>query len=259
MLTRIVQTAVVMCLFLGCLSAATDPFVGKWKLNQSKSKMTGEQVKIEDLGGNKFTITFGDISDTLVADGTDQPVHFGQTQSITIDGPNTWKIVAKMAGRTLSTQTCTLSPDGKTMNTAIRGTRPDGSTFNNQMMTKRIAGTSGFAGTWEITTVKTNSPPEFDIKPYESGGLTFVVPAYSDIQSMKFDGKDYAETGPNVAPGSTSSGRRVNEHTLEVTDKVKGDVIDTTEFKVSADGKTLTLTVHDKGQSKPLTFVYERE
>jgi hypothetical protein len=51
----------------------------------------------------------------------------------------------------------------------------------------------------------------------------------------------------------------VNEHTLEVTDKVQGDVIDTTQFKVSADGKTLTLTVHEKGQSKPLTFVYERE
>ena len=76
---------------------------------------------------------------------------------------------------------------------------------------------------------------------------------------MKFDGKDYPETGPNVAPGSASSGRRVNEHTLEVTDKVKGEVIDTTQFKVSADGKTLTLTVHEKGQSKPVTYVYDRD
>jgi len=89
MLTRTVHSVIVLFLFLGTLSAATDPFVGKWKLNQSKSKMTGEQVKIEDLGGNKFTIAMGDISDTLVADGTDQPVHFGRTESITQDGPNT--------------------------------------------------------------------------------------------------------------------------------------------------------------------------
>ena len=196
--TRIIQTAIIMCLFLGSLSAATDPFVGTWKLNQSKSKMTGEQVKIEDLGGNKFTITFGETSDTLVADGTDHPVHFGQTESITIDGPNTWKIVTKMEGRTLYTQTCTLSPEGKTMNIAIRGTRPDGSTFNNQATFRRIAGTSGFAGTWESTSVKVNSPPEVDIQPYQSDGLSFVVPAYSDTLSMKFDGKDYRKPGPTL-------------------------------------------------------------
>jgi len=259
MLRRTIQLLIVMFLFLGTLSAATDPFVGKWKLNQSKSKMTGEQVTIKDLGGNKFTFTFGDISDTLVADGTDQPVHFGRTQSITKEGPNTWKAVIKQGGRTLFTQTLVLSPDGKTMNIAITGKRPDGSTFSNQVTTKRVAGTSGFAGTWESTTVKVNSPPEFDIKPYESGGLTFVVPAYSDTQSMKFDGKDYPETGPNVAPGSASSGRRVNDHTLDVTDKVKGEVLDTTQFMVSADGKTLTMTVHDKGQSKPVTYVYDRD
>ena len=48
MSTRIVQSAIVMCLFLGSLAAATDPFVGKWKLDQPKSKMTGEQVKIAE-------------------------------------------------------------------------------------------------------------------------------------------------------------------------------------------------------------------
>ena len=145
------------------------------------------------------------------------------------------------------------------MNIAMTGKRPDGSAFSNQMTTRRIAGTSGFAGTWESTSLRINSPPEFDIKPYETGGLTFVVPAYSDTQSMKFDGKDYPETGPTVAPGSASSGRRMNEHTLEVTDKVKSEVIDTTQFMVSADGKTLTMTVHDKGQSKPVTYVYDRD
>jgi hypothetical protein len=248
-----------MCLFLGSLSAATDPFVGKWKLDQSKSKMTGEQVKIESLGGNKFTITFGDISDTLVADGTDQPVHFGRTQSLKLDGPNIWKIVTKKDGRTLYNETCTLSPDGKTMNIVVAGTRPDGSTFSEQMTTRGIAGTSGFAGTWESTSLKIGSPAEFDIQPYQGDGLSFAVPADKDTLSMKFDGKDYSEAGPNVAPGSTSSGRRANDHTLEVTDKVKGKVIDTTQFKVSPDGKTLTLTVQEKGQSKPLTFVYDKE
>jgi hypothetical protein len=164
-----------------------------------------------------------------------------------------------MGGRTLFTQALTLSPDGKTMNITIKGTRPDGSAFNNQVTTRRIAGTSGFVGTWESTALKISSPMEYDIQPYQSDGLSFIVPAYSDTLSMKFDGKDYAETGPEVAPGSTSSGHRVNQYTLEVSDKVKSDVIDTAQYKVSADGKTLTLTVHEKGQSKPQTYVYERK
>jgi hypothetical protein len=256
---RIVQSVIVMGLFFGSLSAATDPFVGKWKLDQSKSKMAGEQAKIEDLGGNKFTMTFGEISDTIVADGTDQPVHFGRTEAITQDGPSTWKIVEKKDGRTLQTSTWTLSPDGKTIKVEGTGTRADGSTSTAQFTLKRVAGASGFTGKWESTSASFGSPAEFDIQPYESDGLSFVTPSESDTLNMKFDGKDYPETGPNVAPGSASSGHRVNEHTLDVTDKVKGDVIDTTRFAVSADGKTLTLTVHEKGQSKPLVFVYERE
>jgi len=75
---------------------------------------------------------------------------------------------------------------------------------------------------------------------------------------MKFDGKDYEEKGPNVAPGSMSSGKRVNAHTLEVTDKVKGEVMDHTKFEVSPDGKTLTLTVHGTGQANAQTVVYNK-
>lgn len=259
MVMRTVQSMIIACLFLGSLSAANDPFVGKWRLNQSKSKITGQQSKIEALGGNKYTITFGETSDTLVADGTDQPIHFGRTRAITEEGPNTWKLVDKKDGRTLGTGTWTLSQDGKTMAIDVTGTRPDGSTVHYQVTRKRIAGTSGFAGTWESTSVKIGSREKFEIEPYEGDGLSFISPAENATLSMKFDGKDYAENGPNVAPGSASSGRRVNERTLVLTDKVQNHVMDTAEFKVSPDGKTLTLTVHVKGQSKPLTFVYDKE
>ena len=67
------------CLLAGTLWAADDPFCGKWKLNMEKSKFAGEQTKIEDLGGNKYKWTSGNVSDTITADGNDQPVHFGRT------------------------------------------------------------------------------------------------------------------------------------------------------------------------------------
>jgi hypothetical protein len=72
---------------------------------------------------------------------------------------------------------------------------------------------------------------------------------------VKLDGKDY----PNEGSGSSSSVRRVDEHTLEMTDKRGGKVIDTREIKVSPDGKRLTMTVHAPGRDKPNVMVFDRE
>ncbi|MGH9444232.1 MAG: hypothetical protein ACRD3O_00580 [Terriglobia bacterium] len=77
---------------------------------------------------------------------------------------------------------------------------------------------------------------------------------------MKFDGKDYRDLRPNVMPGSASSGRRVNERTIEVTDKIGGKITDTREMTLSPDLKTMTATVHASGLSKPNTIVvFDRE
>jgi len=241
------------------LAPADDPFVGKWKLNQAKSKVTGQQLKIEAFTGNRYRITFGPVSDTLIPDGTDQPVQFGRTRSLKPVTPDTWKLVSRKDGRTVTEETWKLSPDGRTLTMEITGTRPDGSTYQDRMETQRVAGTCGFAGTWESTKVNAGSPDDFEIQPYEGDGLSFITPSQNDTLSMRFDGKDYPVTGPNVAPGATSSGRRVNERTLELTDKVNGKVVDTMQYKVSPDSRTLTLTDREKGQSKPAIFVYEKK
>lgn len=240
------------------LCAADDPFCGKWKLNKEKSHFTGEQTKIESLGGNKYKWMAGNDSDTITFDGTDQQVKYGQTISMTPEGDNSWKMIIKKDGRVLSTMTHTVSDDGKTQTIKGTSTRPDGSTSDFDVKLKRINGGPGIAGTWEDAEVKFSGPEEWEVTPYEGDGLTFNNPAFRDTTSMKFDGKDYEEEGPNVAAGSTSSGKRVDAHTLEMVDKVKGEVLDHTTFKVSPDGKTLTLTVHDAGQPKPVTYVYDK-
>ena len=50
----------------------------------------------------------------------------------------------------------------------------------------------------------------------------------------------------------------MNSHTLEVTDKVKGEVMGHTKFEVSLDGKTLTLTIRETGQPKAQTIIYDK-
>jgi hypothetical protein len=110
---RICFALAVACLLAGTLWAADDPFCGKWKLNMEKSKFTGDQAKIQDLGGNKYKWTTGTTSDTIAYDGTDQPVRFGRTISMGPEGTNTWRMVIKKDGRVLSSMTHTISEDEK--------------------------------------------------------------------------------------------------------------------------------------------------
>jgi len=252
------SSLVLACLLASTLWAADDPFIGKWKLNMEKSKFTGEQTKIEDLGGSKYKWTSGNVTNTYTADGTDQPTQFGNTVAITPVDANNWKMVIKKDGRVLSSMTHTLSADGKTQTIKGTGNKPDGTTDDFTVVMKKVSGGSGWGGTWEDTDVKFTSPDEWEIQAYEGDGLSFNTPSYKDTLSMKFDGKDYEEKGPDVATGATSSGKRVNAHTLEVTDKVKGEVMDNMKYEVSPDGKTLTLTIHNTGQTNVQTVVYNK-
>ena len=266
MFKRTVQLLLVACLATGTLRAANDPFAGKWKLNPSKSKFTG-QMRVEVVGPNKYAITFVEvglgsgITDAVVADGTDQPAVFETTLSVSIEKPDAWKVVRKSNGHTLLTAIWKLSEDGNTLGDAFTGYRADGSTLRQDYVFKRTAGTSGFPGTWESTSeeVDSDSVYEFRIEPYEGDGLSFVTPAARETQNMRFDGKDYPDAGPIVVPNSVSSGRRLNEHTLEMTDKIKDKVMDSRKIELSPDLKTLTMTIRPVGQNKPNILVFERQ
>jgi hypothetical protein len=259
MAKRAFQLLLVAYLAAGTLWAANDPFVGKWKLNPSESKLT-DQMKVEAIGANKYSLDFGSgATENIVADGTDQPGLDGTTLSITVEGPENWKVVRKKDGRTLITAIWKLSKDGQTLSDAFTANQPNGSTFSLDYVYKRTAGSTGFPGTWESTSEKVNSVFEIQIRPYEEGGLSFVVPAEDFTKSLKFDGKDYPNQGPNVSPGSASSGRRVNERNLEITDKKNGKTIATQKIEISLDLKTLTMTVQPVGRSKPNILVFDRE
>ena len=75
--------------------AADDSFVGKWKLNSDKSQFAGLEYKIEDAGGGKYRLAFGDDVETLPFDGKDHPTKYGNTWAITQTGPNKWKWTRK--------------------------------------------------------------------------------------------------------------------------------------------------------------------
>jgi len=272
MLLRSLLSLPVVCLAIGTLWAANDPFIGKWKVNPSKSKLTDE-MKVEAVGENKYALTFGPGQvDTIVADGTDQPALSGTTFSITVKGPNSWEVVRKLKGRTLLRAQWTLSEDGKTLNDAFTqylpdGTKlfgeplPNGSTLFLPYVYERTAGNSGFLGTWDSDSAKVKAGIELQIQPSEGDGLSFKRSDEEMVKRIKLDGNDYPDLDPNGGDkGTASSGRRVKERSLEITYKSKGKITGTWQIELSTDLKTLTMTERMVGQSRPKSIlVFDRE
>lgn len=146
MLSRIFRLLLVAGLLTGTSWAANDPFVGQWKLNPSRSKLTDE-MKVTKVGQNKYAFDLGGGNpETVVVNGTDQTGNAGSTLSVAAEGPN-WKVIRKTGGRMSIPATWTLSKDGNSLTDDFASFDQDGSPSSVKYVYKRSAGGgSGFAG-----------------------------------------------------------------------------------------------------------------
>jgi hypothetical protein len=151
-----------------------------------------------------------------------------------------------------------LSKDGGTLNDHFTAARPNGDSTSLDYVYKRTGGGAGFPGTWVSSSEQMNSVVVLKIRAWEGDGLSFISQGGGGTKNLMLDGKDYANKGA-VVDGLTASARRVDERTLEMTDKISGKVTDTQEISVSVDGKMLKITMHIPGRSEPDVRVFERE
>jgi len=140
-----------------------------------------------------------------------------------------------------------------------------------------VAGAVCFAsdvnmGTWKLNEAKSKiggGAPKLTTVVYEAAGDSVKVtvdgtdgdgkPVHNEWTG-KYDGKDYPVTGdPNT---DTRSYKKVDDHTLTLTNK-KGDKVTISgRGVVSADGKTRTVTIagtDSKGKKFTSTAVYDKQ
>jgi hypothetical protein len=172
MFKRVFHLVLVACLVTGTLWAATDPFVGDWKFNPSKSQFI-DVMKVESLGGNKYAFDFGGGPERITINGTDQQAVQGTVLSVALERPDRWKVLRKKNGRMLLTATWNLSQDGNTLTDDYTEFQPNGSPSTVNYQYKRTSAGRGFAGTWE-STIPLTSSFVLQIRPYERNGLSFI-------------------------------------------------------------------------------------
>ena len=256
MLKRILEILPAVCLATSLASSAESPFIGQWKFDSSRSR-TPDEMKVQSLGGTKYSFDFGGGPETIMADGTDQPGREGTLLSAKQEAPDTWIVQRKKDGKLMLRATWKLSADGSTLTDYYRQFESDGSTLSLDYVYQRTGGGAGFAGDWQSIKETRNTPLVMEVKIYEGDGLSFITPSQQRIQNVKFNGKDYPAS--NAGQGQAVSTRQVDEHHLVITHKYNGKVKGTEEVGLSADMKTLTITLHFAGRDKPDVMVYDRQ
>ncbi len=255
---RVPETVLALCLTTS-LAWAASPFAGEWTLNSSRTRLPDE-MKVTGQGGNKYSFDFGGGTESIVVDGSAQPGYGGTLLSVKAEAPDTWIVERKKDGRLLLRGTWKLSSDGGTLTDYFRQFEADGSTtLSIDYVYRRTGGGSGFAGDWQSAKETMNSPFLMQVAEFQGDGLSFITPSLHEKKSVTFDGKDHPSDSPNAGRGASSSARRVDERTLEITNKANGKVTGTEEIGLSADLKTLTVTVHVSGREKPNVLVFERK
>jgi len=138
---KYVLLATISLLMIGCAASralAEDPFIGKWKLNRSKTVFR-DKMKVENAGDNRYVFDFGGGSETILVNGTQQPGNSDTVLIVTSEGPRNWKVVRKAHGRSLLTATWVLSKDRKTLSDNFIGFQANGSRINVKYVYRRNA------------------------------------------------------------------------------------------------------------------------
>jgi hypothetical protein len=127
-------------------------------------------------------------------------------------------------------------------------------------------------GTWKLNEAKSKFSPGAtknttvvyaaagdQVKVTTDGTTGDGKPVQTEWTGM-FDGKDYPLTGDPSA--DSRSYKKINDHTLELTNKKDGKVTTTGHVVVSADGMSRTVTVHGMsadGKKMTSTAVYDKQ
>ena len=235
--------------------AATDPFVGKWKLDVPRSRIV-DDFRVKALGSNRYAFNFeGSPTETIVADGTDQPGLPGTTLAVKAVDAHHLTVVRKADGHVIVSAIWKLAPDGRTLRDDFTNVQSDGSSATTHYLYRRLSGGSGVAGSWESTTPPAGLKIEIGFGPSAGNGLSITTPGGE--KTLVFDGRDRAL--PGGEDGATMSSRRLGSREIEYTEKVGGKVQRVHRFEMSGDGKSLREILTTAGQATPNLLVFTRE
>jgi hypothetical protein len=244
------------------LMFAQSPFDGTWRTNMDQSKISPKPIVFSVKSGTYDCSSCGPKIN-VKADGQEQSVT-GQpydTISVREIDAKSIEVTTKKKGKPVYEQIRTVSDDGNTLTVKTTSHPQDSDqTVTGEATATRIgkapAGANGTSGSWRINKVQESENGL--TTTYKSNGdeLTMSTPT-GESYTAKLDGKDYPVKG--AYGWSSVSLKRVDDRTIEETDKRDGKVVEVLKMTVGTDGKTMTVIATSKLTGRTSTYVAQKQ
>jgi hypothetical protein len=243
-------------------SFAQSPFDGTWLTNMDQAKLPRKPY-VFSLNQGMYDCFSCSPKTHVKADGTDQSVT-GQTYdtiSVREVDLKTVTSTTKKSGKTVIETTRRVSDDGKTLTVKLTS-HPEnsGQTVSWEETYTRVgkapAGANRASGSWRINRVKADENARTTTFKSGGGELSYSDPT-GQSYTAKLDGKDYAVKG--AYDYNSVSLKRIDDRTIEETDKRDGKIVGVAKMTVSPDGKKMTSVYTDKLTGETGTFTSEKQ
>jgi hypothetical protein len=263
---RIYRCVVALFLGLGLVAPASllaqTPFDGSWHTNMDQAKLSPKPY-VFSLDKGMYDCSSCSPKINVKADGQDQSVTGQPYDTISVREVDSKSIAltTKKSGKTVNEQTRTVSDDGNTL-TLKSTNHPETSdqTVTAEVTFTRVgkapAGANGTSGSWRVN--KVNESENGLTTTYKGDGdeISMSTPT-GQSYTAKLDGKDYPVKGSYFY--NSVSLKRIDDHTIEETDKRDGKVVEVAKMTVSPDGKKMTVVATDKLTGRTSTYVAEKQ
>lgn len=251
---------IALTLFIPVLAIAQSAFDGTWKTRLDSVQVTGKP-DVFVLSDGMYECKSCVPSYKIKADGMDQPVTddgYRDHIAVKVTDPMSVELTGKKAGKTIFTGTVTVAADNSKLAgkfTAYVGEKPATFEYTETRTAPAASGAHAISGTWQqdkmsgmsdvASTVMLQSTP---------GGLKMMW--NGQTTDAKFDGKEYLTAGD---PGKTTVAlKKVSDTQIEETDRREGKIFDVIVYKMSADGKSISVVDTDPVHETKTASVLEK-
>jgi hypothetical protein len=262
---RSLSWALPVSLLVPALAWAQSAFVGTWKANLENNLQLPQKPSEYLLTGGVYQCKSCLPVISVPADGRDHAVKdspYYDSVAVKVVDANTIAQTRKKAGKTVTTDTFKVSADGKTASfettdSSVSSGAPVKYSGQDVRVASGPAGSHAISGSWR--TVKLDSVSDNGLLTTWalSGNTLKMSSPLGQSYSAPLDGTDVPFVGD---PGQTSvSMKKVDDRTLDETDKRDGKVITTARLTASPDGKTIHVVWKDVLHGTDGSFDYIKQ
>ena len=255
---RIVISALLL---VPAAALASSAFDGTWKTRLDSMKTTGKPDMYTVADGT-YTCSSCNPEVKIKADGVDHKVtgqDYYDSKSVKVVDAKTVEITNRLAGKTISTVSVSVSADGSMLSgkfTDYSGAKPATGSYTEKRVAAGAAGAHAMSGSWQPEQMG-DANDALRTVSYEMKGDHFMMHWNGQSYDAKFDGKEYPITGD---PAHTVvSLKRIDANTVVETDHRNGKVTDEIRIAASKDGKTVDVTDKDPVHGQTTTFTLEKQ